>query len=146
MMNIEQMLHDFHVKYGHYRSDWPTIEIPINVKILRLKLIQEEISEMNTAMNEGNLEEFADGIADSVYVLVGACISYGIPFDRVFKEVHRSNMTKTNVKAVDGEKYGTKTPKGPDYIPPDIKGILTSPQRETRLEELGRTSPEKFWP
>lgn len=83
-----------------------------------------------------NLVEVADGIADSIYVLVGTAISYGIPIDRIFREVHRSNMTKTAIKAMDGHKYGTKTPKGPDYIPPDIAGILSRPNQLTKLETL----------
>lgn len=149
--SMESMVREFHEKYGHFISSKPTLEeIPNNVIELRVELIQEEISETFRAMgcteyedgtsfhplNDQNLVEIADGIADSIYVLVGTAISYGIPIDRIFTEVHRSNMTKMAIKAEQGEKYGTKTPKGPDFIPPDLKGILEHPERQTKLESL----------
>ncbi len=147
--NFEQMLKELHEKYGHLISEKPTLGIPLSVKHLRVKLIDEEVGETFTAMGFSDLFEagdrtfvpeyqdlieIADGIADAIYVLIGTAVSYGIPITRVFTEVHHSNMTKTAVKASAGEKYGTKTPKGPDYIAPDIKGILERPASLTELE------------
>jgi hypothetical protein len=44
-------------------------------------------------------------------------------------------MTKTvGPKPIEGEKYGTKTPKGPDFRAPNIRGILEWPEMETELE------------
>jgi predicted HAD superfamily Cof-like phosphohydrolase len=129
------MLKDFHEKYGHMISNYPSIP-PDSIKLLRSELILEECAEMLKGIEEGSLEEIADGAADLIYVVIGTCVSYGIPIERIFIEVHRSNMSKTAVKAVDGQKYGTKTPKGPDYIPPDIKGILSRPNELTRLEKI----------
>lgn len=135
-ISYEAAVREFHVKYGHLISDQPTSNIPDEVKILRRKLILEEVEETLSAMGfteSGDwsgfedIVEIADGIADTIYVLVGTAISYGIPIDRVFREVHSSNMTKTPVKAEPGKKYGTKTPKGPDYKPPQIDRILYSP-------------------
>lgn len=141
----EDQLKEFHEKYGHFISEVPTLDIPSTVKNLRYKLIKEEVYETFSGMgfyiSDGtfdptleNLVEIADGIADAMYVLIGTAISYGIPIMRIFNEVHNSNMTKTASKAVDGQKYGTKTPKGPDYVSPDIKGILQFPQDLTELE------------
>lgn len=149
----ETMVRQFHKKFGHYSPTQPSLDIPMEVKFLRYRLIKEEIDETFVAMGfffneEGelsfdaekqNLQEIADGIADSIYVLIGTAISYGIPIDRIFREVHRSNMTKTAIKVENpGEKYGTKTPKGPNFLPPDIKGILENPVRYTQLEMKGK--------
>jgi predicted HAD superfamily Cof-like phosphohydrolase len=131
----EKAVLEFHKKYGHFIRERAGIPNQA-IKDLRLRLILEECNEMVTALIRDDVTEIADGGADLVYVVVGTLISYGIPFDRIFQEVHRSNMTKTNSKAVEGEKYGTKTPKGTDYIPPDIKGILNLPIESTALEEL----------
>jgi predicted HAD superfamily Cof-like phosphohydrolase len=132
---MEKAVLEFHKKYGHMMSSQPNHEVPGEVKQLRSDLIMEEFNEFFTAFLRNDLVEMADGCADLIYVLVGTMISYGIPIDRIFTEVHRSNMTKTPVKATKGKKYGTKTPKGPDYIAPDIKGIIAQPGNLTVLEE-----------
>lgn len=149
--SFESMVKAFHKKYGHFTSVKPTLEVPENVVKLRHSLILEEVLETFKAMGiyqlddgsvvydpaERDLKEIADGIADSIYVLVGTAISYGIPIDRVFREVHRSNMTKTAVKVEEGQKYGTKTPKGPTFIAPNIETILETPDKYTQLEMRG---------
>lgn len=135
-VSCENAVREFHVKYGHFISDKATVAIPEVVKARRLALILEEMKELREALLEENIIEIADGIGDLVYVLVGTAISYGIPFDRVFQEIHRSNMTKTDSKAPLGEKYGTKTPKGPDFIAPDLFSILHNPMGNTWLEIL----------
>ncbi len=151
-ISYEDSVLQFHLKYGHLTSKEPTLDIPDNVKRLRHNLIMEEVQETVEAMGffqeendyatfkpeKQNLEEIADGIADSIYVLVGTAISYGIPIDRVFREVQNSNMTKTPVKVEPGQKYGTKTPKGKDYIPPHIWRILYEPEFETELEKRSK--------
>ena len=133
MDSIEDSLRDFHEKYGHLINNTPQVP-PQPVKDLRLSLCLEEFTEFFEALLKNDMTEIADGAADLVYVVVGTCISYGIPFDRVFQEVHRSNMTKTSVKAEEGQKYGTKTPKGPDYKPPLVGLILNFPEIKTGLE------------
>lgn len=132
--NVEEMIRDFQFKFGHFFAADVTTDLPDGVLELRIRLINEEFIEFMTGLTTRDLVEIADGAADLVYVTVGACIAHGIPFDRVFMEVHRSNMTKENVKVSGPQKYGTKTPKGPNYIPADIRGILFEPHKATRLE------------
>jgi predicted HAD superfamily Cof-like phosphohydrolase len=134
--SIEQKLLDFQEKFGHYVRNQPSVNVPPEVKQLRRRLIMEEFEEMMEGLHTDNLIEIADGAADLVYVVVGACTAYGIPFDRIFNEVHNSNMTKTAAKVELGQKYGIKTPKGSDYKAPDIDGILRFPGRPTELELL----------
>lgn len=123
----EEMLQEFHLKYGHWLEGEPTTAIPNAVRELRIRLMDEELKETTEAMLNRDLVEIADGLADLVYVALGTAVSYGIPFDRVFREVHRSNMTKTppvTTNPGSGEKYGTKTPKGPDFTPPDLSFLM----------------------
>lgn len=61
---------------------------------LRMRLMTEELGETARALTTGNMVEFADGLADLIYVAVGTAIAYGIPLDRVWDEVQRSNMAK----------------------------------------------------
>ena len=134
MKTIEQSVLEFHEKYGHFIADEPRVPSQA-IKDLRMSLCLEEMNEFITAMIRNDIPEIADGAADLIYVLVGTCISYGVPIDRIFQEVHRSNMTKTPVKVEEGQKYGTKTPKGPDYKAPEIDNILEHPTWPTYLEE-----------
>jgi predicted HAD superfamily Cof-like phosphohydrolase len=83
-----------------------------------------------------DIVEAADGIADTVYVLMGLALEANIPFDAVFGEVQRSNMSKLDkagnpllsdgiTPAVDGAiKPKGKILKGPDFSEPDIRTIL----------------------
>jgi len=61
---------------------------------LRKSLIQEEVGETLKALDERDLVEVADGIADSIVVLVGTALELGIDLTAVWDEVHRSNMAK----------------------------------------------------
>lgn len=61
---------------------------------LRAHLILEEVAETLRDMRNGDEEGVLDGLADSVYVLAGTAVAFGLPLDEAFIEVHRSNMTK----------------------------------------------------
>ena len=90
-------------------------------KALRIRLHDEEMGELQAAMERDDLIEIADGIADVIVVVAGTAAAYGIDLDAVFAEVHRSNMSKV----ADGLKdEGGKIIKGPNYSPPDIAGVL----------------------
>jgi predicted HAD superfamily Cof-like phosphohydrolase len=64
------------------------------------------------------LEDLATCVCDT------GARTWGFPMQELFTEVHRSNMTKTFAKNTTGGKYGAVKPKGPDYEPPDIAGLL----------------------
>lgn len=86
----------------------------------RHRLINEEIDETGTAMASGDLPGIADGIADAIYVLLGAAVTYGIYLPDIWDAVHSSNMRKIlSPSRPDG-----KVLKGPGWTPPDVAGIL----------------------
>lgn len=63
---------------------------------LRVSLIQEELKELQEAIDKGDLVEVADALCDLQYVLSGTVLEFGMKdkFDEMFDEVHRSNMSK----------------------------------------------------
>lgn len=61
---------------------------------LRLKLIQEEVKELEQAIKEKNFTEVIDALSDILYVTYGAGAEFGINLDKTFDLVHKSNMTK----------------------------------------------------
>ena len=60
----------------------------------RLSLIEEEIQECKDAIKDKNMTEVIDALADSLYVILGACASFGFDADEAFDLVHKSNMSK----------------------------------------------------
>jgi predicted HAD superfamily Cof-like phosphohydrolase len=90
---------------------------------LRKKLLAEEYSEYVVAEYHNDLVEVADALADMIYIVCGTAVSYGIPLDDIFEEVHASNMAKL----VDGKvirRADGKIQKPEGWQPPDIERIL----------------------
>ena len=104
--------------------DHPTLEVPDAVKQIRCALIEEEAAEFRAAVEAGDLVEVADAIADLLYVVYGAALTFGIPADEVFAEVHRSNMTKLGTDGLPIYRDDGKVLKGPHYSPPQLLPIL----------------------
>lgn len=63
---------------------------------LRVNLLQEELNELKEAIENGDIVEVADALADLQYVLSGAVLEFGLgdKFVDLFNEVQRSNMSK----------------------------------------------------
>lgn len=83
----------------HRACDLPVLAKPQFVPeraALRSALLVEECQETVEAIARGDMEKVADGLADVIYVAVGAALEFGIPLDRVWAEVHRSNMAKVD--------------------------------------------------
>jgi predicted HAD superfamily Cof-like phosphohydrolase len=80
-----------------------SVRLPKRPKLLskkrsqfRQNLLQEEVDEIKKGAEELDIVQVADGIIDSMYILIGTAHEYGIA-DRLvllFDEVHRSNMSK----------------------------------------------------
>lgn len=144
MIDFQKMVKEFHEKYGHYTNESGKPAIPDDDVInLRYRLIEEEMMEtlgaLRNMMNypENSMDsrtnlmtELADGIADSIVVLMGTVLAFGLPIDIIFEEVHRSNMSKSLEK----NEYG-KTIKGPHWSPPNIKAILIRWQEQKNMVE-----------
>jgi predicted HAD superfamily Cof-like phosphohydrolase len=87
---------------------------------LRASLIEEEVDETIQAMTGGSITGVADGIVDSIVVLLGTAVTYGIDIRPIWDEVHRTNMAKKGGPVrEDGKKL---KPEG--WQPPKIKELL----------------------
>jgi predicted HAD superfamily Cof-like phosphohydrolase len=72
----------------------PAGVLPDDEFLLRYDLMAEELHEVLKAHRARDLEKFADGLADLLFVVYGTAHAAGIPIDRVFTEVTRANMAK----------------------------------------------------
>lgn len=91
---------------------------------LRIKLLDEEYTELIEAINNRDRVQIAKELADIVYVAVGTAITMGIPFNEVFGALQLSNMSK-----FDGDpeiRSDGKVLKGKNFRPAEeaIKQIL----------------------
>tara|TARA_B100000029_G_scaffold285799_1_gene279592 strand:+ start:32 stop:430 length:399 start_codon:yes stop_codon:yes gene_type:complete len=94
------------------------------INLLRIKLIEEELSELKKAMNEKNLIEVADALTDILYVTYGAGHAFGIDLDKCFNEVQKSNMSKLDDKGKPIYNDLGKVMKGPNYFKPNLSKFL----------------------
>ena len=119
MRNEQAMVDEFHRKFSILARSTPA-DLNEETKRLRVRLIEEEFDELKESMAGGDLAAVAKEMADLLYVVYGTAVSYGIDMDPVFREVHRSNMSKVGgYKREDG-----KWVKPATYSPARIEPIL----------------------
>ena len=94
------------------------------IQDLRVRLIDEELSELKEAIENKDIKEVADALTDILYVTYGAGHAFGIDLDKCFDEVQRSNMSKLdeNGKPIFNE-HG-KVLKGPNYFKPNLEKFI----------------------
>jgi predicted HAD superfamily Cof-like phosphohydrolase len=132
MTDEQRMVADFHHTFGIRIAATPVLP-DSDTRALRVRLIQEEFDELRQALDQEDLVGLAKELADLLYVVYGTAVSCGIDLDPVFREVHRSNMSKVNGhKRSDG-----KWVKPPDYSPARIQPILD--QQRTALKRTEET-------
>ena len=91
---------------------------------LRLDLIQEEVDELQDALDAKDIVEIADALTDILYVTYGAGHAFGIDLDTCFTEVHRSNMSKLGIDGKPIYREDGKVLKGRGYTPPQLAKII----------------------
>lgn len=94
------------------------------IQNLRIKLIEEELSELKDAIKNNDIVEVADALTDILYVTYGAGHAFGINLDQCFKEVQESNMSKLDENGKPIYNENGKVLKGPYYREPDLKKIV----------------------
>jgi len=98
---------------------------------LRKVLILEEAAEamgafdaiLRSGPTKDNVAHLTKELADILYVVYGAAVTFGLPLEEVFNRVHISNMSKL----VDGKplkRDDGKVLKGPNYQPPQLDDLF----------------------
>ena len=134
MNNEQKMVQEFHEFFGLTIGSVPTMPSPQDVK-LRRALIAEESREFDEAAEKGDLNEVAKELADILVVVYGAAVTYGIDMEDVFKEVHRSNMSKIWPDGAIHRREDGKILKPPTYSKADVGTILEKQREATGWDE-----------
>ena len=96
-----------------------------DIYLLRLQLIQEELSELALALSQKEIVGVLDALVDLQYVISGTVLTFGLQdrFDDAFQEVHLSNMSKLE----NGEPLidaAGRIKKGKNYFKPNLGQFL----------------------
>lgn len=134
------LVREFHEAFDLPVKDSPTIPDIRRVE-LRRRLIQEEFREVDEEFERivGRLSagtysharqvyvdiaRLAKELSDLRYVVEGSELEFGIPTERVYAEVHRSNMSKLGPDGKPVRRHDGKVLKGPDYTEADVLSIV----------------------
>ena len=90
---------DFNVQFGVLKSNILTpnstiLETDPNTTEFCLKLIREEVGELEDAVKNKDYIETVDALTDILYVVYGMGARIGVNMDEAFKLVHENNMSK----------------------------------------------------
>lgn len=119
----------FFARFNLYSASRIAEAPPLKVVQQRVALHDEEHAELLHAIETDNLVAIADAIADNIYAHIGTALVYGIPIDRVFMEVHVTNMTKA-LPLVEG-----KPTKPPKWHPPHIARALVEAEQAKHTQQ-----------
>lgn len=122
--NLEKVL-EFHKVFGMLVNENPTM-IDTSSMNLRLKLIEEEFNELYVEMvkYDAKIENIAKEMADLLYVVYGTAVSMGIDMNKIFEEVHKSNMSKLDENGKVVRRADGKVLKSNLYKSADIEEII----------------------
>lgn len=113
---------------GQEINNRPTIPF-LKTQKLHRELVDEEINkELMPALLSDDLINIADGIVDSIVVILDVAVAYGIDIRPIWDMVHEANMRKINGPIrEDGKRL---KPEG--WKHPDIKVELERQKKEIR--------------
>lgn len=98
---------------------------------LRIRLLREELAEVEDAITRGIYPEIARELADLVYVAFGTAVRLEIDLDIAVTEVHRANMSKMGPDGKPLIREDGKILKGPYFTTPNMTAALPQWMQET---------------
>jgi predicted HAD superfamily Cof-like phosphohydrolase len=140
--NFEQVK-EFHEVFLGSDPNIPT-DISYDEKRLRISLLVEELKEFCVELGfelkvtllpvvenkSVDMSNVAKELADILYVAYGAGSKFGVDMDAVFKEVHRSNMTKLDNDGKPIFRSDGKIIKSDNYQAANIDRVLDDQVKE----------------
>lgn len=120
----------FHQRFGlhnvHLLGGAGPVEITPDLLEFRIGFMQEELQEFIDASETMDHAGMADALIDLVYVALGTAHLFGYPWETLWNEVQRANMTKVRAPDAESSKRNSEFDviKPDGWTPPDIQGIL----------------------
>jgi predicted HAD superfamily Cof-like phosphohydrolase len=120
-INRESLVEEFHEAFGHPINDTYAV---LSQWLFRLKLIKEELAELENAIHNEGMEQVYKELADLQYVVSGMAVAFGIDLEASFLRVHKSNMSKLGEDGKPIYREDGKILKGPNYKEPNLLDLV----------------------
>lgn len=130
MIDYVGMMKEFHKVFDVPMSDFPIL-LAASDFIRRTSLITSENGELNDGVREKDIVKIADGLGDLLYVIFGMAVEMGLDIDRIFKEIHESNMSKLQKDGTPLKDPGGKILKSDQFKPVDLSWVLEESKTKT---------------
>ncbi len=116
---------EFHRVFERPINDHPYI-VDTHTNKLRVKLLREEVDELDEALTSGTEEDVLDALTDIQYILDGSYLSLGFwrIKDKAFKIVHEANMRKLGPNNLPMIREDGKILKPLGWVPPNLKLVI----------------------
>lgn len=98
-----------------YMPNWPEDKDTVRKCV---DLLTEEYIEVLHAIQAKDIVNLAQELVDVAYSAMSIAVNFGIPFDDIWREVHRANMTKQP------NPDGGKALKGEGFQKANVKAIM----------------------
>lgn len=124
MASTEYMesLRQFHERFELVANQSPTI-VDKKTALLRVKVIISEAAELTEAIADEDIVRIFDGLLDLLYTTFGTGVSYGLPIEKGFRQVHENNMTKLGPDGKPLKDAAGKVIKPDGYKPVDLSWV-----------------------
>lgn len=120
---MQNRVKEFHEKFGCTISEYPSLH-DTRERELRYELLREEMEELRLALDSRDIVEVADALGDILYVTLGAGVTFGLDMEKIFTEIHRSNMTKVWPDGSVQVREDGKIMKPDTYQAPDLATVI----------------------
>ena len=126
-----EAVREFHETFKQENGTEPRL-IDENQFALRYNLMAEENKEYFLACENQDLTEIADALGDKLYILCGTILKHGMQdiIEKVFDEIHSSNMSKVGDDGKAIMREDGKILKGPNYFRPNLKQFIENAENK----------------
>jgi predicted HAD superfamily Cof-like phosphohydrolase len=126
-----EAVREFHETFKQENGTEPRL-IDENQFALRYNLMAEENKEYFLACENQDLTEIADALGDKLYILCGTILKHGMQdiIEKVFDEIHASNMSKVGEDGKAIMREDGKILKGPNYFRPNLKQFIENAENK----------------
>jgi predicted HAD superfamily Cof-like phosphohydrolase len=120
-----EAVREFHETFNQENGTEPRL-LTEDEYTLRYNLMDEENEEYFFGCEKQDLTEIADALGDKLYILCGTILKHGMQdiIEKVFDEIHRSNMSKVGDDGKAIMREDGKILKGPQYFKPNLKQFV----------------------